>query len=303
MGACRLAVAPLRLLTVSQTLNRPCTYKCKQPNQRPLWSARHIPKDAAPTLASACLFASRSSSMSIANTPEQAEEEAEEGEDGAPPSLPDDLTFWSISPDDLTFWSISPAPMGEDRGPAQHGADQSSEPSLAADPFGFRGTMAFGDAVERMERDIDRRRHWIGPRHYSSPRAACPKWLVAIFSGVSHALSASPKAIGWNADLVAHRSTERADDDNDNDDKDDDNGEEEESGSLKAAGMTKSWTRTELVFCYTLCVNPSVLSWLALCSSHSVPSIQLTRPAPNLIPRLPTHPLTTSLARRKIEHD
>lgn len=193
-----------------------------------------------------------------ANTPE--------GKDGAPPSLPDDLTFWSISP----------APVGEDRGSAQHCADQSPENSVAEDPFGFRGTTAFGDAVERMERDIDRRRH---SRNYSFPCAACPKGLVAVFRGVAHALSATPKAIGWNADGVAHVADAQADNNDDYDDHDKDDDDEEEPGSLRAAGMTKSWTRTELVFCYTLCVC------LASCPS------QHTRPAFNLIQ--PTRLLTT----------
>lgn len=201
------------------------------------------------------------SSMS-ANTPEE--------EDGEPPS----------SPDDLTFWSISPAPIGEDRSSAQHCADQSSEYSVAEDPFGFRGTTAFGDAVERMERDIDRRRK---ARNYSFPCAACPQRLVVVFRGVAHALSATPKVIGWNADGVADAQADNNNDDYDHDKDDDD---EEEPGSLRAAGMTKSWTRTELVFCYTLCVC------LASCSS------QLTRPALNLIQ--PTPPLTTSTDKRQL---
>jgi hypothetical protein len=101
------------------------------------------------------------------------------------------------------------------------------------DPFGFQGTTVCREAVDRIEREIDRRRRW-SRRKYS---CSCPRWLLSTVDRTVHILSASPKVIGWNAEgnretiLDAH---------------------DEEIGTLRAAGMSRSWNKAELITSYIL---------------------------------------------------
>jgi len=101
------------------------------------------------------------------------------------------------------------------------------------DPFGFQGTTVCREAVDRIEREIDRRRRW-SRRKYS---CSCPRWLLSTVDRTVQILSASPKVIGWNAEgnretiLDAH---------------------DEEIGTLRAAGMSRSWNKAELITSYIL---------------------------------------------------
>jgi hypothetical protein len=101
------------------------------------------------------------------------------------------------------------------------------------DPFGFQGTTVCREAVDRIEHEIDKRRRWTRRRYSCS----YPRWLILIIAGTVHVLSASPKVIGWNAE--GNRGSILDFDD-------------EEMGTLRAAGMTKSWNKAELIASYIL---------------------------------------------------
>ncbi|KAA8902233.1 hypothetical protein FN846DRAFT_986980 [Sphaerosporella brunnea] len=105
--------------------------------------------------------------------------------------------------------------------------------SAAPDPFGFEGTAACSDAVRRFNAALSKRKRLKEGEH------TCQKcrWLVSATAGTARLISSKPRVIGWNSE---HNRVAGSD--------------PEEMGARNAAGMTKSWTRPELIACYVLLV-------------------------------------------------
>jgi len=99
------------------------------------------------------------------------------------------------------------------------------------DPFGIRGVTADADTIRRAEGAMLRRKGW-GPLARRCPNCG---WLFTAADKVLRLLSAKPKVIGWNSEENRFVATQK-----------------EEGGVRRAAGMTMSWTRPELIACYVL---------------------------------------------------
>jgi hypothetical protein len=99
------------------------------------------------------------------------------------------------------------------------------------DPFGYRGTVACGDVIRNFEEQLARRKK-TGEAERSCQRCS---WLFSATAGTAQLLSAKPRVIGWNAENNRVVGSDP-----------------EEMGARKAAGMTRSWKRPELIACYIL---------------------------------------------------
>lgn len=141
------------------------------------------------------------------------------------------------------------------------------------DPFGFRGVAADPELIRQAEGVVLRRKGW------GKLARLCPncRWLFTAADKVLRLLSAKPKVIGWNSEENRVPAT----------------AQKEEFGVRQAAGMTKSWTRPELVACYVLFVPtprspirraPKELLNIVLLGWYSSATSSTSTPSSTLVP-------------------